>query len=124
MGGLCDIRYTVYRLSSGGYYKYSSGGTPVFLFSQGYGQQGQDDLGDVYRFRWVSMHGTQHACAACCLLHGSGSGCSWLRLPFCQGCACMLFAAAARHLLQRPADEADVRVCCCPNWSWCWEGCD
>lgn len=51
VGGLCDIRYTVYRLSSGGYYKYSSGGTPVFLYSLGYGQQGQDDLGDVYRFR-------------------------------------------------------------------------
>ncbi len=62
MGGLCDIRYTIYRLSSGGYYKYSSGGTPVFLFSLGYGQQGQDDLGDVHRFRWVAVLGTHGHC--------------------------------------------------------------
>lgn len=52
-GAVCEITYVVYRLSSGAYYKYSSGGTPVFLFSFGYGQQGQDDVGKVYRFRWV-----------------------------------------------------------------------
>jgi hypothetical protein len=43
--------YTVYRLSSGGYYKYSSGGTPVYMWSVGYGQEGKDDVGDTYRFR-------------------------------------------------------------------------
>lgn len=48
----CDISYTVYRLSSGGYYKYSGGGTPVYMWSVGYGQEGRDDLGDTYRFRW------------------------------------------------------------------------
>ena len=37
-GSVCDISYVVYRLASGAYYKYSSGGTPVFLFSLGYGQ--------------------------------------------------------------------------------------
>ena len=28
-GAVCDVMYVVYRLSSGAYYKYSSGGTPV-----------------------------------------------------------------------------------------------
>ncbi len=54
-GAVCEITYVVYRLSSGAYYKYSSGGTPVFLFSFGYGQQGQDDVGKVYRFRCRSL---------------------------------------------------------------------
>jgi hypothetical protein len=40
----------VYRLASGAYYKYSSGGTPVFLWSVGYGNEGKDDVGSVYRF--------------------------------------------------------------------------
>jgi hypothetical protein len=44
--------YTVYRLSSGGYYKYSGGGTPVYMWSVGYGQEGKDDVGETYRFRW------------------------------------------------------------------------
>ncbi|GIL92722.1 hypothetical protein Vretimale_11763 [Volvox reticuliferus] len=51
IGSLCEISYIVYRLSSGAYYKYSSGGTPVFLFSLGYGQEGKDDVGQTYRFR-------------------------------------------------------------------------
>ncbi|KAG2485435.1 hypothetical protein HYH03_015814 [Edaphochlamys debaryana] len=51
LGSVLEITYTVYRLSSGAYYKYSSGGTPVFLFSLGYGKEGQDDVGTTYRFR-------------------------------------------------------------------------
>ncbi|GFR44958.1 hypothetical protein Agub_g6268, partial [Astrephomene gubernaculifera] len=50
-GSVCEISYIVYRLSSGAYYKYSGGGTPVFLFSLGYGQEGKDDVGQTYRFR-------------------------------------------------------------------------
>ncbi|EFJ40481.1 hypothetical protein VOLCADRAFT_108144 [Volvox carteri f. nagariensis] len=50
-GSICEITYIVYRLSSGAYYKYSSGGTPVFLFSLGYGQEGKDDVGQTYKFR-------------------------------------------------------------------------
>lgn len=46
-----QISYTVYRLASGAYYKYSSGGTPVYLWSLGYGNEGKDDLDAVYRFR-------------------------------------------------------------------------
>jgi hypothetical protein len=55
LGSECDIMYTVYRLSSGGYYKYSSGGTPVYMWSVGYGQEGKDDVGDTYHFRWVGQ---------------------------------------------------------------------
>jgi hypothetical protein len=44
------ILYTVYRLAPGAYFKYSSGGTPIFLWSRGYGNEGQDDVGDPYRF--------------------------------------------------------------------------
>jgi hypothetical protein len=51
VGSVCDIMYTVYRLSSGGYYKYSSGGTPVYMWSVGYGKEGKDDIGETYRFR-------------------------------------------------------------------------
>ncbi|KAG2450904.1 hypothetical protein HYH02_004736 [Chlamydomonas schloesseri] len=51
LGSICEVSYVVYRLSSGAYYKYSSGGTPVFLFSLGYGQEGKDDVGQTYRFR-------------------------------------------------------------------------
>lgn len=51
VGNECEIFYTVYRLSSGGYYKYSSGGTPVYMWSVGYGMEGKDDLGETYRFR-------------------------------------------------------------------------
>ncbi|KXZ43087.1 hypothetical protein GPECTOR_102g40 [Gonium pectorale] len=51
LGSVCEISYIVYRLSSGAYYKYSSGGTPVFLYSLGYGQEGKDDVGQTYRFR-------------------------------------------------------------------------
>ena len=32
-GSVVGIRYIVYRLSSGAYFKYSSGGKPVFLWS-------------------------------------------------------------------------------------------
>lgn len=47
---MCEIRYVVYRLSSGAYFRLSGGGTPIFLYSLGYGQEGKDDEGDVYRF--------------------------------------------------------------------------
>lgn len=50
LGSICEISYVVYRLSSGAYFKYSSGGTPVFLFSLGYGQEGKRDVGETYRF--------------------------------------------------------------------------
>ena len=42
--------YTVYRLAPGAYFKYSSGGTPIFLWSRGYGNEGQDDVGSTYKF--------------------------------------------------------------------------
>ena len=47
----CSISYIVYRLSSGAYFKYSSGGTPVYLFSMGYGYEGKDDVDNIYAFR-------------------------------------------------------------------------
>ena len=47
---ICDISYTVYRLSSGAYFKYSSGGTPIYLFSLGYGNEGKDDVGSTFTF--------------------------------------------------------------------------
>jgi hypothetical protein len=47
-GGQC--RYTVYKLSSGAYFKYSSGGTPVLLFALGYGTEGKNDVGETYTF--------------------------------------------------------------------------
>lgn len=50
VGRVCDILYTVYRLSSGGYYRYSGGGTPVLLYGLGYGYEGADDVGSTYRF--------------------------------------------------------------------------
>lgn len=50
IGSICEIQYTVYRLSSGGYFKYSSGGSPVLLFGLGYGYELADDVGSVYRF--------------------------------------------------------------------------
>ena len=43
-------RYTVYKLSSGAYFKYSSGGTPVLLYALGYGTEGKNDVGDTYTF--------------------------------------------------------------------------
>ena len=49
-GDTLYILYTVYRLAPGAYFKYSSGGTPIFLWSRGYGNEGQDDVGDPYRF--------------------------------------------------------------------------
>jgi hypothetical protein len=30
--------------------RYSSGGTPIFLWSRGYGTEGQDDVGSTYKF--------------------------------------------------------------------------
>jgi hypothetical protein len=50
LGATCDILFTVYRLSPGAYFKYSSGGQPIFLFSTGYGSEGQDDVGVPYSF--------------------------------------------------------------------------
>lgn len=64
-GSVCDIQYKVYRLSSGAYYKYSSGGTPVLLFSLGYGNEGKDDVNQIYRlsrFRalaWIGLPVTE-----------------------------------------------------------------
>lgn len=49
-GDTLFILYTVYRLAPGAYFKYSSGGTPIFLWSRGYGNEGQDDVGATYRF--------------------------------------------------------------------------
>lgn len=46
-GSVVGVRYIVYRLSSGAYFKYSSGGKPVFLWSLGYGNEGEDDVGDL-----------------------------------------------------------------------------
>lgn len=43
-------RYTVFKLSSGAYFKYSSGGTPVLLFALGYGTEGKNDVGESYTF--------------------------------------------------------------------------
>eukprot|EP00210_Caulerpa_lentillifera_P001085 g1046.t1 len=51
-GAICSVSYIVYRLSSGAYFKYSSGGTPVYLFSLGYGFEGKDDVDGVYQFRF------------------------------------------------------------------------
>eukprot|EP00877_Chromochloris_zofingiensis_P013386 jgi/Chrzof1/8300/Cz03g05120.t1 len=51
VGCTCEMSYTVYRLSSGAYFKYSSGGTPVYMWSVGYGNEGKDDLGATYNFR-------------------------------------------------------------------------
>jgi hypothetical protein len=45
-----QCRYTVYKLSSGAYFKYSSGGTPVLLFALGYGTEGKNDVGETYTF--------------------------------------------------------------------------
>lgn len=50
-GAVCSVSYVVYRLSSGAYFKYSSGGTPVYLFSLGYGFEGKDDVDGVYQFK-------------------------------------------------------------------------
>ena len=38
-GDTLFILYTVYRLAPGAYFKYSSGGTPIFLWSRGYGNE-------------------------------------------------------------------------------------
>jgi hypothetical protein len=43
-------RYTVFKLSAGAYFKYSSGGTPVLLFALGYGTEGKNDVGETYDF--------------------------------------------------------------------------
>lgn len=49
-GDTLFILYTVFRLAPGAYFKYSSGGTPIFLWSRGYGNEGQDDVGATYKF--------------------------------------------------------------------------
>jgi hypothetical protein len=70
VGSICDITYTVYRLSSGGYYKYSSGGTPVYMWSLGYGNEGRDDIGETYRFRFVQYPAIAFPLLHLALLHG------------------------------------------------------
>ncbi|QDZ17549.1 peptidyl-prolyl cis-trans isomerase [Chloropicon primus] len=47
---VCDICFVVYRLAPGAYFKYSSGGTPIYMFSQGYGNEGKDDVGSTFTF--------------------------------------------------------------------------
>lgn len=49
-GSRVDARYKIFRLSSGAYFKYSSGGTPVLLWSRGYGAEGRDDVGETISF--------------------------------------------------------------------------
>ena len=49
-GSRVDFSYKVFRLSSGAYFKYSSGGTPVLLWARGYGSEGRDDVGDTVSF--------------------------------------------------------------------------
>ncbi|KAL6754716.1 hypothetical protein V8C86DRAFT_2694997 [Haematococcus lacustris] len=50
-GDTLEVQYTVYRLASGAYFKYSSGGTPVLLWALGSGFEGADDLDTTYRFK-------------------------------------------------------------------------
>jgi FKBP-type peptidyl-prolyl cis-trans isomerase len=45
-GSKIDFMFKVYRLSSGAYFKFSSGGTPILLYGRGYGFEGLDDVGD------------------------------------------------------------------------------
>ncbi len=47
-GARVDMLFSVFRLSPGAYFKNSGGGTPVLLFSSGYGSEGQDDVGVPY----------------------------------------------------------------------------
>jgi hypothetical protein len=49
-GDTLYVLYTVYRLAPGAYFKYSSGGTPIFMWARGYGTEGQDDVGATYKF--------------------------------------------------------------------------
>jgi FKBP-type peptidyl-prolyl cis-trans isomerase len=49
-GSKVSILFKVFRLSSGAYFKYSSGGTPVLLWARGYGSEGLDDVGVPYSF--------------------------------------------------------------------------
>lgn len=50
-GATVEIKYTVWRLSSGAYFKESSGGKPVYLWSLGYAKEGKNDLGETYRLQ-------------------------------------------------------------------------
>jgi len=45
-GSRVDFAFKVYRLSSGAYFKYASGGTPILVYGRGYGYEGLDDVGD------------------------------------------------------------------------------
>lgn len=49
-GDVLDVQYKVFRLASGAYFKYSSGGTAIYMWSLGFGEEGKVDLGAVYRF--------------------------------------------------------------------------
>lgn len=40
----------MFRLAPGAYFKYSSGGSPILMWSQGYGQEGKRDLDETYNF--------------------------------------------------------------------------
>mmetsp|Transcript_7776 Transcript_7776/g.22989 ORF Transcript_7776/g.22989 Transcript_7776/m.22989 type:complete len:356 (+) Transcript_7776:882-1949(+) len=63
VGTLCEISYAVYRLASGAYFKYSSGGTPVYMWDYGFGIQDKSDLGSTYNFR-LGNKGSLPAAAA------------------------------------------------------------
>lgn len=49
-GDVLDVQYKVFRLASGAYFKYSSGGTAIYMWSLGFGEEGKNDLGAIYRF--------------------------------------------------------------------------
>lgn len=69
LGSVCEIRYVIYRLASGAYFKYSSGGTPVFLYGLGYGTELKQDLDEVYKVSYRCRISSGFMFLACSLLH-------------------------------------------------------
>ncbi|KAK3263061.1 hypothetical protein CYMTET_28116 [Cymbomonas tetramitiformis] len=105
-GSNVDIYYTVYRLSSGAYFKESSGGKPVYLFSLGFGNEGKDDVGKVYSFEL----GTKSAIpppAAAVMVGMRQGGVRRVLVPPSLGWA---FNGAA--LLQHPSPVPTSRLAC------------
>jgi len=64
-GSRVEAMYKVFRLSSGAYFKYSSGGSPVLLWGRGYGFEGRDDIGDTYDFVLGAKDSLPRAAAPC-----------------------------------------------------------
>ena len=64
-GSRVEAMYKVYRLSSGAYFKYSSGGSPVLVRARGYGTEGRDDIGDTYDFVLGAPNALPRAAAPC-----------------------------------------------------------